>query len=254
MPTLNAHYSNLEQCLEESDDALGLVILEILQAQEKENRNSLIKQPLNRGLIESALSSQTMPKPFDYQFTGRFETKIEDAWRWLIETKLIRPGSGQDGLNGFATLTELGLRTTKDQRALLEAGRVLPENLIHPRILVRIKPDFRGGLYDKAVQDAFKQVETEARQAAGLDEVVSGEDVFKRAFQKESPLYKHTRRPNDVRELFCVAYRMHRHGPSHGNTVIEPFAAARMLVLASHLLFQLEEIRAKAGSSHPSQG
>jgi hypothetical protein len=36
---------------------------------------------------------------------------------------------------------------------------------------------------------------------------------------------------------------VNRHWPSHHDTVIEPLAAARMLILASHLLLQLDEIR-----------
>ena len=241
---MNGYYPDLEACLADSDEAFSFVILEILQAQEKENRNSAIKQPLNKGVVVARLSGRTFThNPQNFHLQQKFEDKVEDAWRWLIEAKLIRPLPGQNGVNGYVTLTDLGAQTTKDQRQLLDASRSLPENLVHPRILERIKADFRGGLYDKAVQDAFKQVEVETRQAAGLGATVSGEDVFKQAFQKGSPLYNNIKKPNDIRELFCVAYRMNCHGPSHHNTVIEPLAAARMLVLASHLLFQLDEIR-----------
>jgi hypothetical protein len=243
-----AYYHDLELCLDEPEDAFGLVILEILQTLEKQNRSSPINQPLGKGYAISVLSGWTMTnRPTNYLLQQKFEEKVDDAWSWLIDAKLIRPQTGINGVNGYVNLTDLGLQTTKDQRHLLDASRALPENLVHPRILVRIKTDFRNGLYDKAVHDAFKQVETETRQAAQLEEAVSGEDVFKQAFKRESPLYKHITKPNDIREIFCVAYRMHRHKPSHGNTVIEPLAAARMLVLASHLLFQLDEIRAMAG-------
>ena len=248
MHTLSTYYPELEQCLEESDEALGLVILEILQAQDKENRSSQIKRPLGIGFITSVLSEQPISgRPLDFMFNRRFQEKVEDALRWLTDFKLIRPESGQNGVNDVK-LTELGLQTTRDQRALLDASRALPEALVHPRILNRIKSDFRAGLYDKAVHDAFKQVEAEAREAAALDAGV-GEDVFKRAFQKGSRLYGFTERPNDVRDLFCVAYRLHRHKPAHGNPVIEPLTAARMLVLASHLLYKLDDAHAKALAS-----
>lgn len=249
MPALNHYYSDLEQCLEDFDEAFGLVVLEILQAQHSQNETTLIRQPLGKGSVVSVLSGWTMTnRPTNFQLAHKLEEKVEDAWRWLIESRLIKPQAGMNGVNGYVTLTELGLQTTRSQRALLDATRALPENLVHPRILARIRSDFRNGFYDKAVQDAFKQVEAEAREAAKLDKTISGEDVFKRAFQRESRLYKHIHKPNDLRELFCVSYRMHRHNPSHDNTIIEPLSAARMLVLASHLLFQLDEIRAKADS------
>jgi hypothetical protein len=102
-----------------------------------------------------------------------------------------------NGQNGYVVLTDLGRKTTRDHKALLEASRVLPENLIHSRILARIRPDFRAEYYDKAVQDAFKQVEDETRTAALLEHRVSGEDVFKRAFDKESPLYMNCSKQQD---------------------------------------------------------
>jgi hypothetical protein len=123
--------------------------------------------------------------------------KVEDAWRWLHGSTLIKPERGMNGQNGYVVLTDLGRKTTRDHKALLEASRVLPENLIHSRILVRIRPDFRAEYYDKAVQDAFKQVEDETRTAALLEHRVSGEDVFKRAFDKESPLYMNCSKQQD---------------------------------------------------------
>jgi hypothetical protein len=119
------------------------------------------------------------------------------AWRWLHGSTLIKPERGMNGQNGYVVLTDLGRKTTRDHKALLEASRVLPENLIHSRILARIRPDFRAEYYDKAVQDAFKQVEDETRTAALLEHRVSGEDVFKRAFDKESPLYMNCSKQQD---------------------------------------------------------
>lgn len=242
VPALNAYDRELEQCLEESDEDLGLMILEILQEQDKENRSSQPQQPLGIGFItEPALSSPARAgRPFDHTFIPKFRAKVQDAWRWLIDSKLIRPES--DGYP--VTLTELGLQTGRDQRALFDVMRALPETLVHPHILTRIRSDFRAGRYDKAVHDAFKQLEAETMEAARLEESVSGEDVFKRAFRKGTSLYESTERPNDVRDLFCVAYRLYRHKPAHGNPKIEPLAAARMLVMASHLLHKLDDIRA----------
>ena len=240
------YYPDLEQCLAETDETFGLIILEILKAQSDENSRTQIKQPLSAQFI---LNQWQMPPRVDFFILKtKFEEKVEDAWRWLHDAKLIKPELGWNGEHGIVVVTELGLATSRDQRALLEASRVLPENLIHPRILARIWTDFRAGYYDKAVHDAFKQVEDETRNAGGLEPHVSGEDVFKRAFGKGNPLYPHCHKPQDEVQLFCVCYRIHRHPPSHGNTKIEPKAAARMVVLASHLLDRLDEIRARAAA------
>jgi Protein of unknown function (Hypoth_ymh) len=236
---LSSYYSDTAECLAESEEALGLVILEILKTYDRANRTSLIRTSLSAGII----LNQWLPsaKLDGFALKNAFDMKVEDAWRWLLEHKLIKPDTGYNGQNGIVVLTELGLSTSKDQKALLETSHILPKSLVHPRILARIETDFRQGLYDKAVHDAFKQVEEEVRQTASLDETVSGEQVFKQAFRKGSTLYHRCARPQDELQFFSVSYRMNRHKPAHGNTGFEPAAAARLLVLASHLLFKLDE-------------
>jgi len=43
-PSLKSYYDDLEQCLLESDETLGLVILEILKGQARVNRENPIKR------------------------------------------------------------------------------------------------------------------------------------------------------------------------------------------------------------------
>ncbi|MBN8530916.1 MAG: hypothetical protein J0L97_03510 [Alphaproteobacteria bacterium] len=150
---------------------------------------------------------------------------------------------GTQWADGYVEVTELGWQTKRDERSLLIAERLLHEGLLHPSILRRIKQDFRAGLYDKAVQDAFKQVEVETRIAAGLEESVTGEAVFKRAFDTQSPLRKACSKPDVERNFFSSSYNVHRHHPSHNNTKLEPQEAAQMLVLASQLLYRLEALK-----------
>jgi hypothetical protein len=241
------YYPALEQCLQETDENFGLVILDILKAYMKDNKQTQIKQSLCK---EAIINQWQMPPRTDHPILkAKFEEKVEDAWRWLHDEKLIKPEPGWNGQHGVVVVTELGLATTRNQRELLEETKALPENLVHSRIMERIRTDFRAGYYDKAVQDAFKQVEDETRNAANLEQRVSGEDVFKRAFAKGSPLYPHCLKPNDEVQFYCVSYRIHRHPASHGNVILEPKSAARMVVLASHLLYRLDEIRARAAPS-----
>lgn len=246
--TLADYYHGIEECLKDDDEMFALAVLELLRECDRHNQTNPLKTQLTLSTITEQVLRVwfTTYRPNDHQLKETLVAKVEDAWRWLQGSNLIKPEPGMNGQNGFVVLTDLGQNTTRDHRALLEASRVLPENLIHSHILARIRADFRGGYYDKAVQDAFKQVEDETRTAASLEQRVSGEDVFKRAFAKGSPLYPHCSKPQDDMQFFSVSYRIHRHPPSHENTKIEPKAAARMVVLASHLLDRLDEIRARA--------
>jgi uncharacterized protein (TIGR02391 family) len=238
---LHAYYPDLRNVLEESDEEFALVILELLRAQERENkRPGQIRRPLEIGGVEYQLP----PPPAGVQLRPKLEGKIEDAFRWLTEKRLIRPEPGINGRNGKVEITELGWQTDRNQRGLLEATRMLPDALIHPKILARIRDDFRKGDYDKAVQDAFKQVEVATRAALGLDDTVHGEALFKRAFRSGSAFGKKTQKLEQERNLFISSYNLYRHPPSHSNTKIVPAMAARMLALASHLMYRLQELAA----------
>jgi Protein of unknown function (Hypoth_ymh) len=249
--TLANYYLGIEDCLQDDNEIFALIVLELLQECDRHNQTNPPKTNLTQSTITEPVLSVWFAtyRPNDHQLKETLVGKLEDAWRWLHVSNLIKPEPGMNGQNGYVVLTDLGRKTTRNHRALLEASRVLPENLIHSRILARIRADFRAGYYDKAVQDAFKQIEEETRTAASLELRISGEDVFKRAFAKESPLYPHCSKPQDEMQFFSVSYRIHRHPPSHGNTIIEPKAAVRMVVLASHLLDRLDEIRARVAAA-----
>jgi hypothetical protein len=144
---VSKYYRDMQDCLQETDDMFGLVILEIFQQCDRDNQINPLKTPLSKGTIITMLSQWTMTnRPNDYTLRENFEAKVEDAWRWLHKSELIKPAPGMNGQNGYVVLTDLGRQTTRDQRALLEASRVLPENLVHPRIFARIRADFRRGV------------------------------------------------------------------------------------------------------------
>jgi hypothetical protein len=157
---------------------------------------------------------------------------IAEAWQWLQNEGLIMIDLDQP--NGWFCLTRKGasLKTQADIEAYRH-GNVLPEGLMYPKLVGKVRPMFLRGDYDVAVIQAFKYVEVAVRTATKLPEDMVGQKLMRAAFQAERQA---------VMELFSGAMGHGRNPPSHRDVVIKRETAAQLIGLASYLLFLVDRI------------
>lgn len=164
---------------------------------------------------------------------------IAEAWQWLENEGLVMTDPDQP--NGWFCLTRKGASLTS--QADVDAyrhGNLLPEGLVHPKMVAKVRPMFLRGDYDVAVVQALKQVEIAVRAAAGLPDELVGQKLMRTAYNPESgPLADMSTPAGErqaVMELFSGAIGHGRNPPSHRDVVIARADAARLIGLASYLL------------------
>jgi uncharacterized protein (TIGR02391 family) len=164
---------------------------------------------------------------------------IAEAWQWLESEGLVMADPDQP--NGFFCLTRKGaaLKSTSDIEAYRH-GNILPEGLLHPKLVAKVRPMFLRGDYDVAVIQAFKLVEISVREAAQLPDDWVGQKLMREAYKPDSGALTDMNTPagerQAVMELFSGAIGHGRNPPSHRDVVIARVDAARLIGLASYLL------------------
>jgi uncharacterized protein (TIGR02391 family) len=172
---------------------------------------------------------------------------LAEAWQWLQNEGLIMIDLDQP--NGWFCLTRKGasLKTQADIEAYRH-GNVLPEGLMYPKLVGKVRPMFLRGDYDVAVIQAFKYVEVAVRTATKLPEDMVGQKLMRAAFQPENGKLTDMDSPQAERqavmELFSGAMGHGRNPPSHRDVVIKRENAAQLIGLASYLLFLVDRIEA----------
>jgi uncharacterized protein (TIGR02391 family) len=152
-----------------------------------------------------------------------------------------------DQPNGWFCLTRKGasLKSQADIDAYRH-GNVLPEGLMHPKIVGKVRPMFLRGDYDIAVIQAFKYVEVVVRREAKLPAELVGQKLMRAAFNPENGNLTDTDSPQGERqavmELFSGAMGNGRNPPGHRDVVIERENAAQLIGLASYLLYLIDRI------------
>jgi uncharacterized protein (TIGR02391 family) len=152
-----------------------------------------------------------------------------------------------DQSGGWSCLTRkgAGLKSQTDIEAYRH-GNVLPEGLMHPKLVGKVRPMFLRGDYDIAVIQAFKHVEVVVRKEAKLPEDMVGQKLMRAAFHPENGNLTDMDSPQAERqavmELFSGAMGHGRNPPSHRDIVIERESAAQLIGLASYLLYLIDRI------------
>ncbi len=164
---------------------------------------------------------------------------VAEAWQWLEHVGLVIADPDQP--NGFFCLTRKGqgLKSISDIEAY-RYGNLLPEGVLHPTLIGKVRPMFVSGDYDVAVVQAFKQVEVAVRNAASLPNDLTGQKLMRSAFHPETGPLTDAKAPSGERqalmELFSGAFGHARNPLSHREIAIERATAARLIALASYLL------------------
>lgn len=165
---------------------------------------------------------------------------LMEAWIWLEREGLLAPKPGSHG-GDWVYVTRRG--TALKNRSGVEAYRkanMLPKQLLHPSISVKVWATFLRGDYDTAIFQAFKEVEVAVRKASRLKPEDIGTDLMRKAFNPQGGSLSDMITPKAEREalchLFAGAIGLYKNPSSHRHVPIEPQEAVEMIVLASHLL------------------
>ena len=170
-----------------------------------------------------------------------------EALGWLKREGLVMEGLvGTQAGPGKLVFTRRGLRLrSKADIAQYREASALPVALVHHAIMERVIPQFLRGDRDSAVSYAFREVEIAVRFAAGYDDAKHGMPMMREAFNpKGGPLVDGTL-PYGEQEaeaaLFAGAIGHGRNPVSHRDIDMTPIEAARLILLASHLLSIVEK-------------
>jgi uncharacterized protein (TIGR02391 family) len=171
---------------------------------------------------------------------------LMEAWMWLEHELMIAPRVDLISGEGMF-ITRRGKRLLQDDVGVYEShSRLLPRELLHPRIDKEAWTDFARERYDVAIFVAFREIETEVRRLGGFDARMIGTDLIRKAFAPgEGPL-AFADLPKAEQEatahLFAGAIGTYKNPPSHRPVAHTPPQAAAILVFASHLLSTLDTI------------
>jgi uncharacterized protein (TIGR02391 family) len=233
MPGLQDYLPNADDLTSLSPEDLGMVILELVQK---------VRGP-NFGRSDHETALWNLPG-FPISKKRPVLMAVAEAWQWLESEGLVMPDPDQP--NGFFCLTRKGaaLKSTNDVDAYRH-GNILPEGLLHPKLIAKVRPMFLRGDYDVAVVQAFKQVEIAVRDAALLPKELVGQKLMRDAYKPEGGPLADMNTPASERqavmELFSGAIGHARNPPSHRDVVIERADAARLIGLASYLLALVDD-------------
>jgi uncharacterized protein (TIGR02391 family) len=164
-----------------------------------------------------------------------------------IDIRIFQRGYDADGEEEYNP-TKKGVQMLEsDFQRIISEWRLIPEKLLHPKILLRAYKLFLSGEYESAVLQAFKVVEVEVRRVAklGLDDV--GTKLMRKAFDSERGPLTDKRLPIAEREaiahLFAGGIGLYKNPCSHRHVEMDYHEAFEKLNLASHLLKLIDSVR-----------
>jgi uncharacterized protein (TIGR02391 family) len=167
---------------------------------------------------------------------------LSEAWAWLEAQGLIVPAPGPNGQNGFRVLSRRARKMeTEAEFAGFKVARLLPKELLHPKIADAVWGAFMRGEFDAAVFQAMKGVEVAVRTASGLGADLIGVKLMRPAFAPENgPLTDMTAEGGERvgrMELFAGAIASYKNPHSHRDVNLDdPYEALEIILLANHLL------------------
>lgn len=106
---------------------------------------------------------------YPQQREAEIELALAEAWAWLFAQGLVLPAEGRNGQGGYCRLSRRArkMETEADFNSF-KMARLLPREILHPKIADPVWRAFMRGEYDIAVFQAMKAVEVAVREAAGL--------------------------------------------------------------------------------------
>ena len=167
---------------------------------------------------------------------------LMEAWACLERDGFVvlHPVYGKNGPWFFIARKGQELSKAEHIRAYNRA-QLLPKELLHAKLALKVWPAFARGEYDTAVFQAFKEVEIVVRDAGNFLLTDIGIHLMREAFKPQVGPLTDTSLPEaeqiSVRDLFVGAIGIYKNPGSHRNVSLDdPKDAVEMIFLASHLL------------------
>ena len=182
----------------------------------------------------------------DYKANIPVGIAVSSAWSWLEANGLICPHPEQDA-GWYVPTKRAGELKGRDALLTVIANQQLPEEFLHPELLVNSRPLFLQSRFQTAVFEAFKSLEVAIRHAAGLGHEMIGVSLAQKAFHPEDgTLTDKTVEKGErvaLMNLMTGALGSYKNPSSHRRVEITAEEARDMLMLASHLLKIVDQRR-----------
>lgn len=167
---------------------------------------------------------------------------LAEAWAWLHAQGLVVPAESSNGHNGWRRLSRRAQRMENDADfASFKTARLLPREILHPKIVDPVWRAFMRGEFDVAVFQAMKAVEVYVREASGFGSDAIGVKLMRSAFHPGNGTLTDTTAEFSEREgrmaLFAGAIGSYKNPHSHRDVNLDdPAEALEIILLANHLL------------------
>lgn len=195
--------------------------------------------------LRAELWNQVAPfqqSPYPRHRKNEIDLAMSEAWAWLEAQGLIVPSPGTNGQNGWRFLSRRAKRFQDEKEfAQYKFARMLPKDILHPRISQGVWMAFMRGEFDVAVFQAMKAVEVHVRDVAGLGNELIGVSLMRGAFSPDrGPLTDASAERGEQvarMELFAGAIGSYKNPHSHRDVNLDdPAEAVEIILLANHLL------------------
>ena len=177
---------------------------------------------------------------------------LTEAWTWLEAQGLLVPAPNYDnGRIGWRVLSRRARSMESEAEfADFKTARLLPKEILHPKISDRVWGAFMRGEYDGAVFQAMKAVEVSVRAASGLGDDFLGQALMRKAFSPQdgalTDMISESSERQGRSDLFAGAIASYKNPQSHRDVNLEdPTEALEVIYFANHLL-RIIDARAKA--------
>jgi len=195
------------------------------------------------GLQNELYGDPTCGRPgYPRQRQKEIELALAEALAWLGAQGLVLPDEGTNGQNGWRRLSRRARRMENEADfASFKTARLLPRELLHPRIVDPVWRAFMRGEFDVAAFQAMKAVEVYVREASGFGSDAIGVSLMRKAFHSENGPLTDTTAECGEREgraaLFAGAIGSYKNPHSHRDVNLDdPTEAIEIILLANHLL------------------
>jgi uncharacterized protein (TIGR02391 family) len=229
-----------ESLLELAPEELGGIVLQYFNSLP----NVESKEMLNPDVFCAEIGVQGYP----LDKREAISMALMEAWVWLEREGLVarQPGNFM-GRQYFITRRGKTLKA-KDDFESFRFANLLPQRILNPVIVQKVRPAFLRGDYDTAVFQAFKEVEVSVRTAGNYPDTLIGVNLMRKAFHKDEGKLTDSSLPEAERQamshLFAGAIGLYKNPQSHRYVMMtEPIDTVELIVLASHLTNIVEKLK-----------